>query len=216
MEIQILYIDKRLILCIKPAGVLSESPGMPELLKEQLGGEIYPIHRLDRAVGGLMLYGRTKEAAGKLSGLVSNRGLKKSYLAVVEGCPEEKEGIFKDLLFKDSAKNKSYVVKRPRKGVKDAELSYKVLKTDGKKSLVEIQLLTGRSHQIRVQFASRKIPLLGDVKYGSTYKDRPLALWSKALSFTDPFTRREMNFEVMPSNEYPWNEFIEYKENENV
>lgn len=215
MEINILYKDKGLLLCIKPAGVLSESPGMPELLKEQLGGEIFPIHRLDRAVGGLMLYGRTRQAAGKLSGLVSNRGLEKRYFTVVEGCPEEKEGTFKDLLFKDSAKNKSYVVKRPRKGVKEAELNYRVLKTDGEKSLVEIKLLTGRSHQIRVQFASRKMPLLGDVKYGSTYKDCPLSLWSKALSFTHPFTGKAMDFEVLPPNEYPWNEFIEYKENNN-
>lgn len=213
MEINILYKDKALLLCVKPAGVLSESTGMPRLLKQQLGGEIFPVHRLDRAVGGLMLYARTKEAAGKLSGLVAERGLNKKYLAVVEGCPEEKEGVFKDLLFKDSAKNKSYVVKRPRKGVKQAELNYRVLKSDGEKSLVEIQLLTGRSHQIRVQFASRKMPLLGDVKYGSTYKDCPLALWSKALSFTHPFTKKPMDFELMPPKDYPWTEFTDYKEN---
>ncbi len=213
MEIKILYKDKRLLLCLKPAGVLSESPGMPELLKQQIGGEIFPVHRLDRAVGGIMLYGRTKDAAGKLSALVSNRGVKKTYLALIQGVPNEKEGVFKDLLFKDSAKNKSYVVKRPRKGVKEAELSYRVLRTDGKKSLVEIQLLTGRSHQIRVQFASRKMPLLGDVKYGSTYKDCPLALWSESLSFIDPFTKKAMDFEALPPQEYPWTEFIEFKEN---
>ncbi len=213
MEINILYKDKALVLCVKPAGVLSESPGMPELLKQQLGGEIFPVHRLDRAVGGVMLYARTKEAAGKLSGLVKDRGLKKKYLAVVQGCPDDSEGVFKDLLFKDSAKNKSYVVKRPRKGVKEAELSYRVLKSDGDKSLVEIMLHTGRSHQIRVQFASRKMPLLGDVKYGSTYKDCPLALWSEALGFSHPFSKKPMDFEALPPKAYPWTEFLDYKEN---
>ena len=214
MDIEILYKDRFLVLCIKPAGVLSEEGGMPELLKQQLGGEIYPVHRLDRAVSGLMLYGRTKAAAGKLSGLVSNGGLHKTYLAVVEGCPEASSGSYKDLLFKDSAKNKSYVVKRMRKGVKEAELNYKLLGKTEALSLVEIELLTGRSHQIRVQFSSRHMPLAGDVKYGSKFRDCGIALYSESLSFTHPFTGKAVAFSHKPPDEYPWNIFIK-KENDN-
>lgn len=213
MDLEILHKDKYLVLCIKPAGVLSEEGGMPELLREQLGGEIYPVHRLDRAVSGLMVYARSKASAGKLSGLVSNGGLHKKYYAVIQGCPEQAEGSFRDLLFKDSAKNKSYVVKRMRKGVKQAELDYKVLAGTGDLSLVEISLITGRSHQIRVQFSSRGLPLAGDIKYGSKIRDCGIALYSTGLEFTHPFTGKAMAFSHMPPDEYPWNQFIK-KENE--
>ena len=182
---------------------------MPELLRESSGGEIYPVHRLDRAVGGLMVYAKRKDAAGALSGLIASGRLEKRYLACASGCPEEKEGIYRDLLFKDSGKNKSYVVKRMRKGVKEAELSYRLLGRRDDKCLLLIQLKTGRSHQIRVQLASRKMPLLGDVKYGSQVRACGIALWSYELCFKHPFTGENMKISALPPEEYPWRDFKE-------
>ena len=208
MAIKILYEDKWLCLCIKEAGVLSEECGMPQLLKEQCGIEHFCVHRLDRAVGGLMVYARDSRTAGKLSALVSNREFEKEYLAIVHGRPENDSGIMRDLLFKDSAKNKSYVVDRMRKGVKEAELEYQLLNSSNDLSLVKIKLHTGRSHQIRVQFASRKMPLLGDVKYGSTNKDCNIALWSHRLSFKHPVSGKIIDIKEYPSASEPWAAFL--------
>jgi len=204
----ILYEDRHIIICTKPVGVLSEEGGMPELLKELSGAkEIFCLHRLDRAVGGIMVYGKTKAAAGKLSGAISRGELEKHYLAVVQGRPAETSGEFRDLLFKDSAKNKSYVVKRMRKGVKEARLEYKTLDSRDGLSLVKIRLHTGRSHQIRVQFSSRGMPLAGDVKYGSIYRDMGIALWSERLCFKHPISGKNMDFSAaMPQGE-PWDRF---------
>lgn len=207
MAIKILYEDKWLCACIKEPGIISEDGGMPELLKEQCGIEHYCVHRLDRAVGGVMVYARNKACAGKLSALVSNREFEKEYLAVVQGKPKNENGVMRDLLFKDSSKNKSYVVKRMRKGVKDAELEYKLIEAKADYSLVKIKLHTGRSHQIRVQFSSRATPLLGDVKYGSLYKDCPIALWSHRLCFKHPMTGKTIDISEDPRNIKPWNEF---------
>ena len=113
----------------------------------------------------------------------------------------------RDLLFRDKSRNKSYVVKRRRAGVKDAELEYDCVETAGDKSLVRISLHTGRSHQIRVQFSSRRMPLVGDVKYGSVYRDCPIALWSCTLSFTHPISGRVIHFERLPAPEHYWKEF---------
>ena len=203
--------DPAFYLCVKPAGLLSESPGMPETLAA-LGGDrdIFPVHRLDREVGGVMVYARTKKAAAALSRAVSERQLEKEYLAVVSGCPEPSEGVWRDLLFKDSRKNKSFVVDRPRKGVKEAELSYRVQAQKDGMSLVRIRLHTGRSHQIRVQFASRKMPLLGDRKYGSK-TDGPLALWSCRLSFPHPAGGQPVEIEKAPPEVWPWTLFPEEK-----
>ncbi len=207
MAIKILYEDKWLCLCIKEAGILSEEGGMPELLKEQCGMDHYCVHRLDRAVGGLMVYARDNRTAGKLSALVSNRDFEKEYMAVVHGRPEADRGVMHDLLFKDSAKNKSYVVKRMRKGVKEAQLEYELIKAYNDSSLVKIKLHTGRSHQIRVQFSSRAMPLLGDVKYGSTNKDCPIALWSHRLSFKHPITGKIIDISENPPQQTPWPDF---------
>lgn len=169
--VKILKLTPELVLCVKPAGVLSQSgkPGeqtMVTLLERQLGGAVYPVHRLDRETAGVMVYARTSHAAGALGKLVQQGALKKEYLAVVRGRPQEEAGVLEDLLFHDQAKNKSYVVKRERKGVKKARLAYRVLaKTEGA-TLVQVRLYTGRTHQIRVQFASRGLPLLGDSRYG--------------------------------------------------
>ena len=212
MDSPILYDDKNIVVCIKSPGLLSEEGGMPELLSAQRGGPVWCVHRLDRAVGGIMVYAADRQSAAKLSALIAQGGLEKRYLAVVSGCPEEESGTLKDLLFRDRAKNKSYVVKRMRRGVKDAELGYQVLGRREGMSLLDIQLVTGRSHQIRVQFSSRGMPLLGDVKYGSAVKSCNIALWSHSLCFPHPVSGERMHFTAPPPALFPWTEFDEWKE----
>ena len=193
----ILHSDKNYIVCIKPVGLDAEQQ-LPAALKEICGGEIFPIHRLDKNVGGVMVYARTKQAAAALSKAVQEGTMVKEYVAMVHGCPPE-SGDWMDLLFKDSSKNKVFVVKKERKGVKKARLSYDRL-TGGEISLVRIRLLTGRSHQIRVQFSSRGFPLVGDHKYGARDKESSPMLFSCKITF--PWNGKEMSFEALP----PWAE----------
>lgn len=181
---ELLYSDSFLAVCIKPVGTESEQE-MPGLLAQNLGGTAYPVHRLDRNVGGVMVYARTKEAAAYLSAAIQKGKLQKVYRAVCHGQPAE-EGTLRDLLFKDSRLGKVYTVKRMRKGVREAELSYRVLSRHEDASLLEIHLKTGRSHQIRVQFSSRGYPLLGDRKYGARDSFPAPALWSYSLTFPHP------------------------------
>lgn len=202
--IEILYEDKDIVFCVKPSGFSSETD-LPNKLKEQLKSEIYTLHRLDTPVGGVMVYAKNKIAAAKISKKIAeNSDFEKTYLAVCEGEFEVTEGKMEDLLFKDSRKNKSFVVKKERKGVKKALLSYEVLKTGEYKekpcSLVRVTLKTGRSHQIRVQFASRKHPLLGDGKYGSKI-NTSLALFSHSIETCG------RGFSKNPPDEAPWSTF---------
>ena len=189
----VLYSDRSLVVCIKPVGLDSEAE-LPAALKQALGGEIFPIHRLDKNVGGVMVYARTRQAAAALSKAVQDGKMVKEYVALVHGCPPE-TGDWEDLLFKDSSKNKVFVVKRERKGVKKARLEFRRL-TAGDTSLVRIRLHTGRSHQIRVQFSSRKFPLVGDHKYGSRDGTAAPMLFSCRISF--PWNGQEMAFEALP------------------
>ena len=199
--------DKAMILCVKPAGVISEGGGMPALLREKTGcREIFCVHRLDRETAGLMVYAKTARAAASLSAAITAGAFHKEYLAVVQGRPAS-EGELRDLLYRDAARNKSYVVQRMRKGVREAVLRYRVLETREGLSLVRIALATGRSHQIRVQFASRGMPLAGDKKYGSGYRDWPLALWAASLSFPHPLTGETVSRELPPPAELPWTLF---------
>ncbi len=205
------------IVCLKPAGVLSQSDisnddnNMVSLLSKQINSVIYPLHRLDRNVGGIMVFALTKQAAQKLSQEISNNKFNKEYLAVVHNCPENKNGVLKDYLFKDSRKNKSFTVKKIRKGVKEASLEYTCLESinndSGIITLIKIKLHTGRTHQIRVQFSSRKMPLLGDGKYGSRDNKCNTALWSYKISFFHPVTQEKMTFSCLPPKEYPFNLF---------
>ncbi|WP_313131815.1 RluA family pseudouridine synthase [Anaerocolumna sp.] len=219
--IEILYEDKDLIVCVKPVGVLSQ-PGMGEgedmitlltrhLEENQEKPYIGLIHRLDRNVGGVMVFSKKQVVTSKLSTAIQEKNFTKEYMAVVHNKPEEPTGIYKDLLFKDSAKNKSFVVKRARKGVKEASLEYTVMDSimeeKGALSLIRIKLHTGRTHQIRVQFSSRKMPLLGDGKYGSKDNGCEIALWSYRLAFCNPITKKEIDFTKMPPSIYPWNLF---------
>lgn len=190
----ILYQTKDIVVCIKPVGVDSEK-GMPGLLADALGGSFYPVHRLDQGVGGLMVFARSPKAAAELSALIAQGQLSKEYLALVHGCPEDTEGRMEDLLWKDSRRNKVYVVSRQRAGVKKAALRYRVLRK-GEKSLVRVYLETGRSHQIRVQFASRGFPLVGDHKYGSRSRETQIHLFSAALEF--PWKGETLRFEDKP------------------
>ena len=192
---EILYHDRDLAVCVKPVGMDSEHE-VPEELKKALGGEVYPIHRLDKSVGGVMIYARTKGAAVALSKAVLDGAMVKEYVALVNGTPPEKDD-WTDLLWKDSKKNKVYVVKRVRKGVKEARLEFARLRA-GERSLVRVRLHTGRSHQIRVQFASRGFPLVGDHKYGARDEIPTPMLFSCCITF--PYQGKNHRYEVLP----PW------------
>lgn len=190
---QILYSDRSLVACIKPVGLDSERE-VPAALKEILGGEIFPIHRLDQNVGGVMVYARTKAAAASLSKAVQEGHMVKEYVALVHGTPPER-GDWEDHLFKDSRKNKVFVVKKERKGVKLARLEFERIRA-GEQSLVRIRLHTGRSHQIRVQFSSRGFPLVGDHKYGS--RDAATAPMLFSCRITLPLGDETKVFEALP------------------
>lgn len=191
---EILYSDKHLAVCVKPVGLDSEAE-VPGALKDALGGEVFPIHRLDKNVGGVMVYARTKQAAAVLSKAVQEGAMVKEYVAMVHGTPPE-TGDWEDFLFKDSRKNKVFAVKKERKGVKYARLEYTRL-TEGEESLVRIRLHTGRSHQIRVQFSSRGYPLVGDHKYGSRAEQTEPMLFSCRITF--PWQGKKQVFEAYPA-----------------
>ena len=190
---EILFSDRDIVLCVKPVGLDSEIQ-VPAALKEALGGEIYPVHRLDKNVGGVMIFARTQAAAASLSKAIQEGKLIKEYVALVHGNPPE-SGDWEDLLWKDSRKNKVFVVKRMRGGVKTARLEFTRL-TSGEESLVRIRLHTGRSHQIRVQFASRGYPLVGDHKYGARDNVPAPMLFSCKLTF--PHKGKLLEFEKLP------------------
>ena len=197
---EILFSDRDLAVCIKPVGLDSESE-LPMALKAQLGGEIFPLHRLDKNVGGVMVYARTKAAAASLSKAIQNGEMLKEYVAKVHGTPPD-AGVLTDLLFKDSRKNKVFVVKKARAGVKEAKLQYRHL-GDG---LVHVRLFTGRSHQIRVQFSSRGFPLVGDHKYGSRAEETAPMLFSCRVTF--PYKGKEHRYAALPQ----WAQEIELEE----
>ena len=190
---EFLYTDPEIAVCIKPVGLDSEQD-VPAAIREALGGEVFPIHRLDKNVGGVMVYARTKKAAATLSKAVQEGTMVKEYVALVHGTPPE-SGDWTDLLFKDSSKNKVFVVKKERKGVKQARLEFQRLSA-GETSMVRIRLHTGRSHQIRVQFSSRGFPLVGDHKYGS--RDSATAPMLFSCCLTVPHKGQNMRFEALP------------------
>ncbi len=209
--VKILFEDSDIVAVIKPSGMDSEKE-LPEILKELTGSSyIAVLHRLDVLVSGVMIFAKTKYAAANISEQIKVGGFKKEYLAVISGVPQDKSSTLTDLLFKDSEKNKSYVVKRERKGVKKAVLEYDTLNSvhldNGDISLIKVLLHTGRTHQIRVQFSSRRHPLLGDKKYGSKF-NCPIALFSHKITFTHPKTREIISFKEFPDySNFPFNKF---------
>lgn len=192
---EFLHTDREIAVIVKPVGMDSEQE-VPAAIAAAIGGEVFPVHRLDKNVGGCMVYARTRGLAAALSRAVQDGTMKKEYVALVHGAVPE-SGDWEDLLWKDSAKNKVFVVKRERRGVKPARLEFNCLRS-GTPSLVRILLHTGRSHQIRVQFASRGFPLVGDHKYGARDEFTAPMLYSCALTF--PMNGRTLHFEAMP----PW------------
>lgn len=186
---EILFEDKHIVVCVKPVGMDSEHE-----VPAALGGEAYPVHRLDKNVGGVMVFARTKAAAAALSKAIQDGTMVKEYVAMVHGTPPA-QGDWTDLLFKDSSKNKVFVVNKERKGVKKARLEFTRL-TESNPALMRIRLHTGRSHQIRVQFSSRGFPLVGDHKYGARDDSPAPMLFSCRLTF--PLFGEQQSFEVLP------------------
>lgn len=209
---EILYADEKLAVCIKPRGVLStdEPGGMPSLLRQELGEgtSIYTVHRLDAAVGGVMVYARTRHAASDLGKAIQNGAFRKEYRSVIAGCPPEQRGTLRDLLGRDSRRRMTFVAEEPGPGVQEAELDFESLVSRDGLTLMRVILRTGRTHQIRVQFASRGMPLWGDRKYGAG-EEGPIALWSARLTFSHPRTGENMDFFAMPPDCAPWNTFGE-------
>lgn len=232
MELNILYEDKALIVCEKPVGVLSQvdaqgkGSNMPTLLSEYFAkkGERatpYVLHRLDAAVGGVMVFAKTGKSAAALSAQIARGEMQKEYFAICQGDVEAdlgKEGELFDYLFRDAKKNKSYVTDRKRAGVKDARLTYRVLSSlkteDGLLSLVRVTLGTGRTHQIRVQFASRKHPLVGDKRYGSTVACKNVMLFSASLGFCHPTKGESMTFSLPLPAGAVWDRFAKVRDEE--
>lgn len=217
-KINIIYEDNHLLVVEKPINIpvcedITKDKDLLSILKKYLKnkyqkpGNVYLglVHRLDRPVGGIMVFAKTSKSASRLSKQVKEHKLKKTYLAVVEG-KTPKEGFFFDYLKKNNKENKSYIT--DKNNGKEARLTYHRLNYKNNLSLVEISLETGRSHQIRVQFSSHGFPLVGDVKYNKHHdKKHPVALFSKKLTFYHPITNEEISFELPPPKRYPFNLF---------
>lgn len=206
---ELLYMDDAVVVCIKPARVLStdEPGGLPELVRQALGdpkADIRTVHRLDRVVSGVMVLARGAQAASELSRQVRENEFEKEYLAIVHGVPETAGGTLTDLLYRDKARRMTMVAKEPGKGVQEAALSYRVLGSTGDFSRVAVHLHTGRTHQIRVQFASRGMPLAGERKYSTLDDPWEIALWSRRIAFTHPWTGKRMEFTHEPPDTAPW------------
>jgi len=206
---EILYIDQNIVVCIKPARILStdEPGGLPDMIREALGDpNIRTVHRLDRVVSGLMVLARTRKSAAELSRQILSGEFEKEYLAVLHGVPAEKSGTFRDLLLRNKQERKTYVVSEPGKDVQEAILNYSLISGSEHLSKVRIELLTGRTHQIRAQFSSRELPLVGDRKYSLHEDDCEIALWSHRIAFNHPYTGKRMEFVRNPPDCYPWTE----------
>lgn len=211
-QFQIIHMEDSFVVCLKPARVLStdEPGGMPELVRNALGDPnacVRTVHRLDRVVAGLMVLARTPQAASELSRQIREDTFQKEYMAVVHGVPAEPKGTMVDLLLRNKPERKTYVVSEMAKGVQEAILDYSVMSTVDAFSKVRIHLRTGRTHQIRAQFSSRELPLVGDRKYSLNEDNCEIALWSCCLAFAHPVTGEPLEFTAEPPEEYPWTLF---------
>ena len=204
---EIIYQDKDIVVCVKPPRVLStdEPGGVPDLVREALGDtNIRTVHRLDRTVSGLMVLARRSKAASELSRQIREGEFQKEYVAVVHGHPAQDCGELRDLLARNKQERKTYIVSEPGKDVQEAVLTYQVLNRTEDMTRVRIQLHTGRTHQIRVQFSGRGWPLVGDRKYGIPDSAEEIALWSYRLAFKHPYSGKPMEFILEPPNDHPW------------
>lgn len=208
---ELIHVDRDIVVCIKPPRVLStdEPGGLPELVREALGdstANIRTVHRLDRVVSGLMVLARSRNSASELSRQIRDGRFDKEYLAVLHGVPSEKKGTLRDLLLRKKEEKKTYVVQETGKDVQEAILNFEMLSKTETLSKVKIELVTGRTHQIRAQFSSRNLPLVGDRKY-SFYEDEcEIALWSHKIAFDHPYSGKRMEFVHEPPQVYPWTE----------
>lgn len=204
---EIIYQDTDIVVAIKPPRVLStdEPGGMPDLLRQALGtADVRTVHRLDRVVSGLMVLARNANAASGLSEQIRLGEFEKEYLAVVHGTPDQQAGELRDLLLRNKQERKTYVVQTPAKGVQEAILRYRTVAATAELTKVAIALITGRTHQIRAQFSSRGLPLVGDRKYSTNEDGCEIALWSYRLAFSHPVSGEKLEFTHQPPNEYPW------------
>jgi 23S rRNA pseudouridine1911/1915/1917 synthase len=202
MDVKIIFEDNDVIVCDKPSGILSEGEGKESLtsLLAATRDKVFCVHRLDRETSGLMVFAKNAKAAASLSEQIRGSDFEKEYLAIIEGAPENDSGIFEDMLFFDRTKNKSFIVKegkKERKGVKRASLEYSVVSKEANTSLVRVKLHTGRTHQIRIQFASRGIPLVADRRYGAKPSEqKSFSLRCYRISFYHPTTKEKLCFEI--------------------
>ena len=208
---ELIYQDTDIVVCIKPARVLStdEPGGVPDLVREALGdpkADVRTVHRLDRVVSGLMVLARNAKVASELSRQIRENEFEKEYMAVLHGCPVAEQGTLRDLLGRDKARKMTFVALEPAKGVQEAVLHYQLRSRTDDFSKVQIQLETGRTHQIRVQFSSRGLPLVGERKYSERNDPCEIALWSYRLAFSHPKTGKRMEFTHEPPADYPWTE----------
>lgn len=206
---ELLYLDRDIVVCIKPARVLStdEPGGLPDLVREALGdpnADVRTVHRLDRVVSGIMVLARNAAAASELSRQIREDKFQKEYLAIVHGKPDADSGTFRDLLGRDKARRMTYVALEPGKGIQEAILDYQVMASMENFSRVRILLRTGRTHQIRVQFASRGMPLAGERKYSTLDDPYEIALWSHRIGFCHPTTGQWLVFSKEPPEAVPW------------
>jgi len=206
---ELVYVDESIVVCVKPPRVLStdEPGGVPDLVRETLGdpqANVRTVHRLDRVVSGLMVLARSARNASELSRQIRDGEFEKEYLAVVHGHPQEPTGTLTDLLLRNKPERKTYVVTHMEKGVQEAVLDYQTVRSTENMTRVRIQLRTGRTHQIRAQFSSRELPLVGDRKYSLNEDDCEIALWSYRLAFKHPKTGAPMEFILEPPATYPW------------
>ncbi len=206
---ELIHIDRDIVVCIKPPRVLStdEPGGLPALVRQALGdpnANIRTVHRLDRVVSGLMVLARTNKSASELSRQIREGEFDKEYVAVLHGAPAEEKGSLRDLLWRRKEEKKTYVVQKTGKDVQEAILNYEVLSRGEHLSKIKIELVTGRTHQIRAQFSSRDLPLVGDRKYSRYEDDCEIALWSRKIAFNHPYTGKRMEFTMEPPAVYPW------------
>lgn len=221
-KLNVIFEDNHIIVVEKPQNIPTQQDDTGDIsvldivkdylkIKYKKPGKVFAglVHRLDRPVGGIMVFARTSKGASRLSATIRDREFGKKYLAVVRGDLDNKIGMMRDFLLKDKKNNKTKIVDIKTEGAKEAILDYEVLDKNQDMSLVLINLRTGRSHQIRVQFSSRGAPLYGDVKYGIEENDwrGNIALWSNEISFPHPVSKENMIFKNFPPNEFPWNQF---------
>lgn len=206
---ELIHVDRDIVVCIKPPRVVStdEPGGLPDMIRKALGDpNIRTVHRLDRVVSGLMVLARTRKSASELSRQIVGGEFEKEYLAVLHGVPAEATGTLRDLLQRNRQERKTYVVSEPGRDVQEAILNYRLISRTEAMAKVQIELVTGRTHQIRAQFSSRNLPLIGDRKYSLYADDCEIALWSHKIAFNHPYTGKRMEFIQDPPDCYPWTE----------